>query len=594
MPNFSPEVKGNLYGFAVGVLVFLLLGSGAFLWIFYNRIYPGIFIDSISVGGLTKEEAVAVLNQRLSPIDNQTLTLAVDDITISSSSAELGVRYGLDEVVNTAYQQGKEGSVWNKIAATAGMFFKPQELTVPVVYDAAAMETLVSELNSRVETPSKEPQALLGYSNSPASLSIDPGLVGRTINSEELYSKLTASLQEKNYSIAAPVASVGAELSEEEAIAAKERAKKMVDKRIILRAQNVRVEVRDQELVTFLKFPQGTNHGRIVTSVDTWKDSVTRPTQDAVFEYDPETLHVKTFKPHQDGLALDVEKTVAEIEDALILLDQTESTAQSFDEYHDTELELPVIATKPAVTLNDTNDLGIKEIIGFGESEYDHSIPNRIHNVAITAERVNDIIIPPGTEFSFNKTLGDVSAATGYRSAYVIKNGKTELGDGGGVCQVSTTVFRAVLNAGLEVTRRLPHSYRVSYYELNAKPGIDATVYAGEVDFRFKNDTDHHILLHTTADSENLYMKVELYGTSDGRTTEITNHEVWDYRPAPPAEFYPDASIPSGQRKQIDWAVAGVRAKFTNTVKDKDGNLIRENTYTSNYKPWSAKYLVGI
>ncbi len=594
MPNFSPEVKGNLYGFGVGILVFILLGSGAFLWIFYNRIYPGIYIDTISVGGLTKKEATVVLNQQLPPLSEQTITLSVDDINISSSSSELGVRYGLDEAVTNAYQQGKEGSLWNKLTRTTQMFFQPQQFTIPVVYDTQAMETFVTELNKRVETPNKEPQAELAYSNSPSSLTIDPGLIGRTITSEALYPKLQSALQEKTYSLSAPVASVGAELSTEQVTAAKERAKKLIGKRIILRAQNVRVEVRDQELVSFLTFPEGLSRKQIVSSVDAWKDDVTRPTQDAVFEYDPETLRVKTFQPHQDGLALDVDKTVSSIEDALALLEQTEPTSQSFDEYHDTELELPVVATKPSVTLNDTNNLGIKEIVGFGESEYDHSIPNRIHNVAITAERVNNVIIPPGAEFSFNKTLGDVSAATGYRSAYVIKNGKTELGDGGGVCQVSTTVFRAVLNAGLEVTRRLPHSYRVSYYELNAKPGIDATVYAGEVDFRFKNDTDHHILLHTMTDSDNLYMKVELYGTSDGRTTEITNHEVWDYRPAPPAEFYPDASIPSGHRKQIDWAVAGVRAKFTNTVKDKNGNLIRENTYTSNYKPWSAKYLVGI
>jgi vancomycin resistance protein YoaR len=76
------------------------------------------------------------------------------------------------------------------------------------------------------------------------------------------------------------------------------------------------------------------------------------------------------------------------------------------------------------------------------------------------------------------------------------------LGDGGGVCQVSTTLFRSVLDAGLKVTRRLPHSYRVSYYELDTKPGVDATVYAGETDFRFINDTDHHILIHAEADSK--------------------------------------------------------------------------------------------
>src|SRR5690606_10285855 len=150
----------------------------------------------------------------------------------------------------------------------------------------------------------------------------------------------------------------------------------------------------------------------------------------------------------------------------------------------------------------------------------------------------------------------DVSAETGFQPAYVIKNGQTVLGDGGGVCQVSTTVFRAVLDAGLKVTRRLPHSYRVSYYELNSKPGVDATVYSGNIDLRFINDTDHAILIHAEADSKNLYMKVELYGTSDGRTTEIVDHVTWDYRPAPAAVYIPDPTLPAGQTKQVDWAAS--------------------------------------
>jgi vancomycin resistance protein YoaR len=207
---------------------------------------------------------------------------------------------------------------------------------------------------------------------------------------------------------------------------------------------------------------------------------------------------------------------------------------------------------------------------------------------------MNNILVAPGEEFRFNKTLGEVSKRTGYRSAYVISNGKTVLGDGGGVCQVSTTYFRAVLDAGLQVTLRRPHSYRVSYYELNQKPGIDATVYSGDVDFRFVNDTDHHILIRSSANSDDLYMKVEIYGTSDGRTAEIVDHKTWDLRSPPPPAYYPTTEIPAGTTKQIDWAVSGIKASFTHIVKDKDGETISEKEYYSNYVPWSAKYLQGI
>jgi vancomycin resistance protein YoaR len=201
--------------------------------------------------------------------------------------------------------------------------------------------------------------------------------------------------------------------------------------------------------------------------------------------------------------------------------------------------------------------------------------------------------VAPGEEFSFNKTLGEVSANTGYRPAYVISGGQTILGDGGGVCQVSTTTFRAALNAGLNITRRVAHSYRVSYYELNQKPGIDATVYAGNVDLRFINDTGHYLLITGETDSENLYMKIEIWGTSDGRKAEIVDHKTWGYVPPLATQYIPDPNLPPGVKRQIDWSVAGIKASFKYVVRDKDDNLIREAEYLSNYQPWAAKYLVG-
>lgn len=210
-----------------------------------------------------------------------------------------------------------------------------------------------------------------------------------------------------------------------------------------------------------------------------------------------------------------------------------------------------------------------------------------------TFSRINNIIIKPGEEFRFNNALGDVSRESGYQPAYVIRSGQTVLGDGGGVCQVSTTVFRAALNAGLPITKRKAHSYRVSYYELDSKPGVDATVYSGDIDLRFINDTGHHILIHTQTDSKNLWMKVEMYGTSDGRTSEIVDHKTWDARPAAATVYIPDPSLPAGTKKQVDWSASGIKASFKNVVRDKNGQLIREEEYYSNYIPWSAKYLVG-
>ena len=123
------------------------------------------------------------------------------------------------------------------------------------------------------------------------------------------------------------------------------------------------------------------------------------------------------------------------------------------------------------------NDLGVKELVGSGYSTYSGSIENRVFNVSHGASKINGVLIPPGETFSFNKTVGDITAATGFKQAYVIKSGRTVLDDGGGICQVSTTLFRAALNAGLPIVNRTAHAYRVGYYEQGFPPGIDATIY---------------------------------------------------------------------------------------------------------------------
>lgn len=339
-----------------------------------------------------------------------------------------------------------------------------------------------------------------------------------------------------------------------------------------------------------------------------WSQKIDRPPQDPVFDVNPTSLKVTKFVPPLDGLVvnqIELQQLIARylnqvvhqakiLELAKVANDPTliEKVKGDPDQLAST-LPLPLSVQPPTTSLADTNNLGINEKIGHGQSRYAGSIATRIHNVSLATSRVNLIILKPGQEFGFNDHLGDVSSATGFKPAYIIRSGRTELGDGGGVCQVSTTMFRAALDSGLKITKRLPHSYRVSYYELDTKPGIDATVFAGEVDLRFVNDTPGHILIHGQADPKTLTMYYDFYGTNDGRKATISNHTTWAATPPLPPEYIYDPSIAPGQRKQIDWSAPGLKAKFTYTVVDRLGNPLHNQIFTSNYRPWSAKYLVG-
>lgn len=553
---------------------------------YQDKFFPGVSIDGIAVGGRTQQEVKQLLLEKENTLPTFSLTLNVDGIEVASSGAELGGHYDYAQSIEQAFAEGRHQPLPEKVWSIISPW--PKQVAVESTYtlEKELLRKQINVIGQVIDNPAEEPSAVLPYSGSAGSLKLLPGRSGRIVDRDATIQKVMERVQPGEVHVPVVVASVSAGLTPEQVDPAIERAKKFVGKKITLRADNIFKEMNDQLILSLLAFPEGVSATKIKPVADELAKEVDRPPQDALFSYDPETLQVTEFSPPRMGLGLNVDQFTEELKKKVAQLESGDIS--------EVELALTVQETAPEKSLADTNTLGIKERIGFGESQYAHSIPNRVHNVALTSNKMNNFIIKPGEEFSFNKALGEVSARTGFKSAYVIVNGRTELGDGGGVCQVSTTLFRSVLDAGLKVTKRRPHSYRVSYYEQNAKPGIDATVYSGDVDLRFVNDTGHHILIHNQADSEKLYMTVEIYGTSDGRVTEIVEHKVWDQRPAPPPLYIDDPSLAPGKTRQIDFATSGVKASFKNIIKDKDGNLIREDEYYSNYVPWRAVFLRGV
>lgn len=203
----------------------------------------------------------------------------------------------------------------------------------------------------------------------------------------------------------------------------------------------------------------------------------------------------------------------------------------------------------------DSQKLGLREKIGEGVSNFKGSSNNRIFNITHALKNFDAILIKPGEVFSFTTTLGPVDESTGYHQELIIRNNATEFEYGGGICQVSTTFFRAAVNTGLEILERKNHSYPVSYY----KPiGFDATVYYPRPDLRIKNNFANNILFVPYIDGKDLHF--EVYGTPDGRTVDVT--------------------LPVVTEKRED---GGIRTQFTQTVKDAKGAILIKDIFKSNY-----------
>ena len=192
-------------------------------------------------------------------------------------------------------------------------------------------------------------------------------------------------------------------------------------------------------------------------------------------------------------------------------------------EFNQPTTELTVDSVEPG-PLTDSSRLGIKELIGHGESKFNGSPRNRRHNIAKGVEKMKGIIIAKGEEFSFNKYLGPVEGYTGFLPELVIKAEGTVPEFGGGLCQVSSTTFRAAMNAGLPITQRRNHAYAVQYY---SPQGTDATIYPGVIDLKFINDTPGSILIWPYLKDENTLV-FDFYGTKDDRQVTLGTPAQYD------------------------------------------------------------------
>ncbi len=350
------------------------------------------------------------------------------------------VEFEIEATLNTAYHHGRRARIEDYL-----LLLINRKTNYPLLLSEGKtekLELLINEVASAIEIPPIEPIIeVVGN-----KIKITNGIDGVIMAGEELDRRIKDSYANLNHKeIVIPTQVVRRELSLDELAQLKTKAETLIGKDLIMTQDDERIKLNGKELIILL------SQAAIVEYVDGLSDSLNREPQDARFEFSDGK--VKEFAPGRDGVEVNLQFTIYNLQNGIQKLLDGESKSET--------VEIVVTRTPPKVTTDKVNELGIRERIGRGESYYQYSIPNRIYNVALASSRLNSALIAPGEEFSFNKIVGEISGATGYREAYVISAGRTILGDGGGVCQVSTTLFRAAIVAGLPITERWAHAYRV-------------------------------------------------------------------------------------------------------------------------------------
>jgi vancomycin resistance protein YoaR len=550
-------------------LFFLIFSFSTFFLIFWNRFYPNTYLLNYPLEGKTKQQALIQLRSlNLRPSE---IILNYQEKRFNFPTSDIFVSYDIEKSLNDAFFSSR---------SMTGIF-GIKKFYLKYSLRAEKFDSYVNDLSDKLTIPETYPRVSL----TDGKININRGTKGTRIDKEKLKQEIESAFSNFRFDpIEIPVRVIDPTINDFRVAVFSARAGKLLDKRLRLKTDDHSYDIDPPTILSFLAPDYNyydSEIGKIITKIGS---DINQDASDAKFVFNQETGRVGEFSPSRDGVKIDSENLSRQMKAALKELENTDLAEKTID--------VPTIKTRPKLATTDVNNLGIKELLGIGTSKFAGSIPSRVHNVVLAASRINGILIAPGEIFSFNNSLGDVSKYTGYQEAYIIKDGKTILGDGGGVCQVSTTLFRAVMNAGLPVNERAAHAYRVFYYEEDSPVGLDATVYSPSPDFKFTNDTPNYILIQATADIKNYFLRFEIYGTSDGRTSIVGKPVILETTPPPPDEYTDDPTLPVGQIKQVDHSAWGAKVKFDYKVT-RNGETIYQKTFLSIYQPWSNKFIRG-
>lgn len=506
-----------------------------------NKINQGMKIADISINGLSMEEALDKIEANYQQLIKKDFNLLYENYLWTVNLKSLGIEIDIPGTVNLAYELGHKkneflSNRWWQVKSLFGYTLKPIWKL-----DEDKLEKFFRENLSAIHQPAKN--SILAYDEKTKNFIVVPSKSGIIINKEKFKNDLASVInvfQTKDIKLS---------LSDDKPKIIESEAEKLIpEARRILESAPIKIiagdkqidEINQDNLLGLMDPIPTLSSEKIKNYIVFLSHLVVQKPVDAQLT----VIYgkVTNFALSQEGISLDINNNINILKNGI--LDSQK------------EITLKTINTKPKISTNDIDNLGITSLLSRGISNFAGSSADRIANIKIGAARFNGVLLKPSEEFSFNNLLGEVGPEQGYKTGLVIKKDKMVPEYGGGLCQVSTTTFRAAIFAGLEITQRYPHAFAVKYYD---PQGFDATIYPPMPDLKFINNTPGYILIQTKLTGNELIF--EFYGTNDQRKVEVIGPEQYDIQP--------DGSM---------------KAKLIQKVFDKNGNIIINKTFLSDYK----------
>ncbi len=593
-PGFNPWfLRLPLLLVMGGLLLGMTLLSLLFAYqiAYTHRIVPGVSSYGVPLGGLTPVEATDALSAAFDYTDETVFTFRHENDFWQFTAAELGVTLDAEATAQTAFGAGRGLGTAADLSQRALIWLGGLDIPPVVRYDQSVALVHLYSIASEIDQRPQEAALMLDGAGVQTASAREGRALDVSATLVALEEKLIAL--EPGGEVPLTVEAVSAPAEDVEATAAYIRT--ALSGPVSLFAMSAEgqqlgpwtVSVAQIEAVLDIERAtdaDGNLTHDVTADVRAFEDflhslapGLIVPAKDGRFVYNDDLGELETLVPAQDGREINVEETLVRLE-AAIFSAENRVVPIAFD------------FTKPRYHNDITAaELGITGLVSESTTLYSGSTAARRTNIARGATLFNGVIIGPGEEFSFNQWVGDISEENGFVEGAIIFGGRTVKGIGGGVCQVSTTAFRAAFYAGFPIIERHSHGYRVGYYELgNEGVGMDAAIYTPTADFRFMNDTDYHLLIETEDFPERDAVAFRFYSTNPGRQVVKENQIVRNTTPALQTIYEPNAALQPGQSLQVDWAAEGADVTVTRLVLDMDGNVINREDIHTHYQPWSA------
>lgn len=574
-------------GLKIGALlaVFVLFaGFAGYAYAYREKVLPNVFLGDMSLSGLSYKEAENKISTVAAEATEDKVVLHIGEKTLEEEASTLGLEYDIEGSLLEAWQFGHSGSFGNRVRQKLRALFRRSYFFPHISGDLTKTDSWLEKVALEVDDPVQNANLEVRDGN---AYIVEPEN-GAEINKNDIRKRILDGF----HRFSASDLMVEPEVTYPQVTS--DDARNLSEKAISLTGEQFNLSIEGSGFVFYpnvlgkwIKLVNDSDAGPRITydegKIRAYIESnivpkVVSAPKDAKFSFANGTIQL--LQPSVAGKNLNIEKGARAIAEEL----QKEERTSPF------KLEMESVSAKINEELvRNVGRYGIKELIGSATTSFSGSSSSRVHNIRTGAQFINGIVLPPGEEFSTIKHLGSIDGASGYLQELVIKEDRTVPEFGGGLCQVSTTLFRAAMDSGLKITERHNHSYRVSYYE--PPVGMDATIYSPKPDLRFVNNTSHHILIQSAVSGRSVTFN--FYGTKDGRRVEISNPEI--YAVSEPGEiiYVDDPTMEPGTERYLERAHAGAKTVFYYKVFGGDGSLKLEQTFRSNYVAWPARIARG-